>query len=202
MLAGLAAMVVLTAYQGFAEIGRALAAAGWGIALVTAFHLVPMASSAVAWRTVAGAVADGSVRVFLWARLLRDAVNGLLPVTQVGGDVVGARILTFHGRPAALAGASVLVDMTLEFLTQIVFTVIGLGLLVAAGGGAIAGWAGAGVAVAIAAAGGFLVAQRWGLFRLWKSCWTARRRFSIGRRSARSPTCTTMSWPSIAARAP
>ena len=165
-LAGLGAIVVLTAYQGFAEVGQVLIAAGWGIALVTAFHLVPMATSALAWRAVAGAITQGKVWVFLWARLLREAINGLLPVAQVGGDIVGARILTFHGSRAPIAGASVLVDMTLEFLTQIVFTVIGLGLLLAGGGGAMGGWVAAGLAVATFAAIGFLLAQRWGMFLL------------------------------------
>jgi putative membrane protein len=166
MLAGLGAIVALIAYQGFADIARVMATAGWGIALVTAFHLVPLAASALAWRAAAGAVAEGKIWVFLWARLLREAVNGLLPVAQIGGDVVGARILTFHGSRAPVAGASVLVDLTLEFLTQIVFTVIGLGLLLALGGGAMTGWVVAGLAVATVAAVGFVLAQRWGLFLL------------------------------------
>ncbi len=166
MLAGLGTIVALTAYQGFAEVGQVLVAAGWGIALVTAFHLVPMAASALAWRAVAGAVTEGKVWVFLWARLLREAINGLLPVAQIGGDVVGARILTFHGSRAPSAGASVLVDLTLEFLTQIVFTVIGLGFLLAGGGGEMASWVVAGLAVALVAAIGFLLAQRWGMFLL------------------------------------
>ncbi len=166
MLAGLAAIVVLTAYQGFAEVGQVFAAAGWGIALVTAFHFLPMVASALAWRAAAESITRSKVSVFLWARLLREAVNGLLPVAQVGGDIVGARVLTFHGCGAPAAGASVLVDMTLEFLTQIVFTVIGLGLLVANGGGEMTSWVAVGLAVAMLAAIGFLLAQRWGVFRL------------------------------------
>jgi putative membrane protein len=166
MLAGLGAIVALIAYQGFGDVGQVMATAGWGIALVTAFHLVPMAASALAWRAIARAVAEGRVWIFLWARLLREAVNGLLPVAQVGGDVVGARILTFHGSRAPIAGASVLVDMTLEFLTQIAFTVVGLGLLLVVGGGPMTGWVVVGIAVATLAAIGFLLAQRWGLFLL------------------------------------
>ena len=166
MLAGLGAVVALIAYQGFADIGRVMVTAGWGIALVTAFHLVPMAASALAWRAVAGTATESKIWVFLWARLLREAVNGLLPVAQVGGNVVGARILTFHGSRAHLAGASVLVDMTLEFLTQIVFTAVGLGLLLVVGAGAMMSWVVVGLVVATIAAIGFLFAQRWGLFLL------------------------------------
>jgi putative membrane protein len=166
MLAGLAAIVALTAYQGFAEIGQVLVAASWGIALVTVFHLLPLAASALAWRVLAGAVTQGRMWVFIWARILREAVNGLLPVAQVGGDIAGARILTFHGIRAPVAAASVLVDLTLEFLTQIIFTVIGLGLLLVNGGGEITNWVVVGIAIATLAAIGFLLAQRWGIFLL------------------------------------
>lgn len=166
MLAGLSAIAVLIGYQGVGEIGSALAVAGWGIALVTAVHVAPLAASAMAWRSLGGTATRGRIPVFLWARLVREAVNGLLPVAQVGGDAVGARILTFHGTRAPTAGASVLVDMTLEFVTQLMFTVIGLGLLFADGSRTMAVWGAAGLAVATLAAGGFLLAQRWGLFRL------------------------------------
>jgi len=165
-LAGLALMVVLIAYQGVAELGRVLLSAGWGIAAVTAVHVFPIAASATAWRTATRSAWPGRALVFFWARLVREAVNGLLPVGQIGGDVVGARILTFHGASARVGGASVLVDLTLEFLTQIVFTVIGLGLLFLAGGGAAARWGLVGLAVAVPAAVGFVLAQRFGLFKL------------------------------------
>jgi putative membrane protein len=166
-LAGLALMVALVAWQGVADLARLLLSAGWGIAAVTAFHVLPMAASASAWRAATAPAWRGRLVVFLWARLVRDAVNGLMPVPQIGGDAVGARILTFHGARARIAGASVLVDMTFEFLTQIVFTVIGLIVLLAlGGGGAAVGWVVLGLAVVVPAAAGFLLAQRWGLFRL------------------------------------
>jgi putative membrane protein len=166
MLAGLAGIVALIAYQGFGEIGQVLVAAGWGIALVTAFHLVPIAVLATAWRMTAGAVAKGKLPVFFWARLVRESINGLLPVAQIGGDVIGARILTFHGMRPPVAAASVLVDLTLEFLAQIVFTAIGLVFLLANGGGELTPWVVIGLAVAAISAVGFLLAQRRGLFLL------------------------------------
>ncbi|MFQ5764835.1 MAG: lysylphosphatidylglycerol synthase domain-containing protein [Rhodospirillales bacterium] len=166
LLAGITLIIVLVAYQGFDEVGRVVFSAGWGIAAVTVFHLFPIASSASAWRRATRSAWRGGATVFLWARLVREAVNGLLPVTQIGGDVVGARLLTFHGARAGVAAASVLVDLTLEFMTQIVFTVIGLGLLLRHGGENVTNWVIVGLAVALPAAAGFALAQRWGLFRL------------------------------------
>lgn len=165
-LAGLGGIVALVAYRGFAEVMQILLSASWGIALVVALHLLTLSSSAIAWRSLAGAVAQGPASVFVWARVVREAANALLPVAQVGGDIVGARILTFHGTRAPVAAASVLVDLTLEFVTQIVFTIFGLAVLFAAGGGDLVGPAAAGVLFAILAAAGFLLAQRSGIFLL------------------------------------
>ena len=58
----------------------------------------------MAWRAATRSAWQGGVVVFMWARLVREAVNGLLPVAQIGGDVVGARILSFHGARARIAG--------------------------------------------------------------------------------------------------
>jgi putative membrane protein len=165
-LAGLAAIVGLIAYQGFAEVGGVMMTAGWGIALVTVFYLLPLTASACGWRAAAAAFGPARFWLFLWGRLLRAAINGLLPVAQVGGDIVGARILTFHGWRAPAAGASVLVDLTLELLTQILFTTAGLALLLADGDRGLAGWGAVGLAVAACAVAGFLLAQRWGVFLL------------------------------------
>jgi len=165
-LAGIGGMVSLIAYQGLQDVAQVLVPAGWGILLITLFHLVPLTASALSWKSAHAAIADGTAAVFIWARIVREAVNGLLPVAQVGGDIVGARILTFHGSKATAAGASVLVDLTLEFLTQIVFTMIGLGLLLWQGGGRLASWSAIGLAIAIVLGTAFVMAQRRGLFRL------------------------------------
>lgn len=162
-LAGLAGFVVLIAVQGVSQLAHVLLSAGWGIALVIAVHFLPVLATALGWRAVAGAVWRGSVGVFLWARVLREAINGLLPVAQVGGDVVGARVLTFRGCRVNVAAASVLVDVTLEVVTQVAFTLLGVGLLllVRQHGDVVEG-AVIGVGVAIPIAIGLVLAQRWG----------------------------------------
>jgi putative membrane protein len=166
-LAGLGGIVALVAYQGFAQVGAVVIAAAWGVALVTAFHLVPTLAAAIGWRAVAHAADPaGRLSVFLWARILRETVNGLLPVAQVGGNVVGARVLALHGTRPVIAAASMLVDLTIEVMAQIVFTVVGVAFLLAAGGNGLGAWAGIGLALAIVGVGGFLLAQRWGAILL------------------------------------
>ena len=107
--------------------------------------------------------------MFFWARSVREAVGSLLPVMQVGGEFVGARILTFHGAKAGIAGASVVLDLTLETIAQFFYTLLGLLLLVLIGGSEqTVRWAAVGLVVAALALGGFVVAQRKGMFKLFE----------------------------------
>jgi putative membrane protein len=169
-LAGLLAATALIAYHGFGSVAGALAAAGFGLVWVAVFHLVPMLFSALAWRSlVADAYGTPGFQYF-WARWIREAVNALLPVAQVGGELVGARLLVHRGMPGSVAGAGVVVDLTAETITQFLFTLFGLGLLVLDGhhGDAVK-WIAFGVAIFAPALAGFVLAQRRGLFRLVES---------------------------------
>ncbi len=166
-IAGMLLAIALIAYHGFMAVFDALLSAGWGLIGVALFHLIPMLCSALGWRAVMRSEWRETILVFLGARWLREAINNLLPVAQVGGDIVGARVVTFHGASARLAGAGVIVDVTVEVLTQLIFTVMGLGLLILAGGNEEAvNWVLAGLAIVTPALIGFVLAQRWGLFKL------------------------------------
>jgi putative membrane protein len=164
------AATALIAYQGLGSVVSVLAVAGFGLTWVALFHLVPMLFSALAWHAlVADAHAAPTVQYF-WARWIREAVNALLPVAQVGGELVGARLLAHRGMPGSVAGAGVVVDLTAETITQFLFTLFGLGLLILDGqDGATVKWIALGVLVFAPAVGGFVLAQRWGLFRLVES---------------------------------
>jgi putative membrane protein len=58
-----------------------------------------------------------------------------LPVAQVGGDVVGTRLIGMRGLAPPMAAASVVTDVFLQVATQFVFTVAALALLLHHGGG-------------------------------------------------------------------
>jgi putative membrane protein len=92
-------------------------------------------------------------------RFIREGGNVLL--TQVGGDLIGARLLAVRGYPGPLAAASVTVDVLLQAATQLIFAAIGIGLLVVLGASpALAEAAAIGLAIAALLLGGFYVAQR------------------------------------------
>src|SRR5699024_9472943 len=109
-----------------------------------------------------------SLKVFFSARWVRESVDTLLPiVTSIGGAVVGARLLVLKGLKGGNAGASVTVDLTMEIVSQILFTLLGLGLLVFSGyHGRVVKWTVIGLGISVVMVFGFLLVQRGGLFRL------------------------------------
>jgi putative membrane protein len=95
--------------------------------------------------------------------MIREAVNVLLPVAQVGGEIAGARIMTFFGVPAALSGASVLVDIFMQVVSLFLFTLTGIALFAMDGAdNALLGPILLGAAIMGLALAGFFLAQRFG----------------------------------------
>ncbi len=110
---------------------RDLAAVGIGFGAILALHIVVTAIDGSGWRSLLPADDRGSAALLLWARCVRESANLLLPVAQVGGEVVGARILVLNGVRLRHAGASVILDKLTEAATQVLFAAMGLAALVA-----------------------------------------------------------------------
>jgi putative membrane protein len=166
-LIGLLLAIALVAHQGFEPVLDLLIRVRWGVLWIALFHLIPLAFLAQAWRSLLAAQWRGSIGAFLRARWIRDAANDLLPVAQVGGQLVGARMLTFDGAAGGIAIAGAVADMTVELLAQLLFTLVGLALLLhSVAYDRTVRWLVVGVAVAVPAIAGFVLAQRFGLFKL------------------------------------
>lgn len=162
---GLAACVALVTAFDERQIGAAIAAAGWGVAWLGLWRMLPIACDTLGWRVFLPAGERPSFR-FLWAaRWVGESVNTLLPVGQVGGDLARARLVALAGVPAGRAGASVAADFTVGLGAQLVFTLFGLGLLAAVAGGGKVEFAApiAGLAFAVALVWLFYRAQSRGL---------------------------------------
>jgi putative membrane protein len=143
-------------------------AGGIGLTTVVLFHLIQLVFSAAAWRAVMGSTAPRpSLFFYMVARWIREAVNNLLPVAQIGGEFVGARLLHRQGVELRIAIAGVVADLTIEMITQIAFTLIGLlALLLTIGNGSIARLVAGFLLIAAAVAGAFVAAQWMGLAHL------------------------------------
>jgi putative membrane protein len=162
---GLTLFTALIIYLGIGEIARTLASAGAGLLWVSLFHLVPLAASALGWYTVLAPIERPALRTVVSARWIAESINQLLPALHVGGNVVRARRLARSGVPGPLVGASVVVDITLHLFAQILFTVLGLSLLLARVRGAgLDGGVLVGLVLSALGAAAFYLMQRRGLF--------------------------------------
>jgi len=96
-----------------------------GLAAVIAFHLVQVVCSAFGWRAVVPKTgALPGPHIFILLRWIREGTNNLLPLAQIGGEVIGARLLARHGVAGVDAAGSTIVDLSLEMVTQAAFTVL------------------------------------------------------------------------------
>jgi putative membrane protein len=166
-LVGIAAVVALIATEGYAAVAQSFASVGWGLAVIVALRGVQMAGAGLAWWYLLPAGRRPGPLMPVLLRWVREAVNTLLPVAQVGGDIVGARLLARTGSGGGLAGASVLVDLLTQTATQLVFALTGLAILAMGGeGDGLVRVIGAGLVVMTLAVVGFYLAQRLGGFGL------------------------------------
>src|SRR5208337_1636434 len=130
-------------------------------ALIVGWQLVLFVVLGLAWDAIVPSREARPAWVFVWARMVRDASTNCLPFSQVGGFVFGARAATLHGVEWHTAAASTVVDVTAEFLAQIAFTCIGLGILLArAPRSGLAVPVEAGIGVAVLACFGFVWVQK------------------------------------------
>lgn len=166
---GIGLFVWLIAEEGAQDVFSATAAAGWGVLVVIAFHLLPMLADTAAWRlNMPTAHRPPFVEAFKM-RWVGVSVNSLLPAAPVSGDLVRTRLAILAGVPGSVAGATVIADVTLGALSQVAYTVLGLVALLSLGGGThdgvvmttILGTLLFGILIGI-----FLALQRMGFFNL------------------------------------
>lgn len=174
IIAAVVGLVVATGVIAYFNAGKVLAAVapiGWGgFAAVCAAQLVLFVPLGLAWWVVDPDEPVSKSPVFMWGRLAREAASDVLPFSQVGGLVISARCAILGGVSAASAFGSNIVDVTAEMVAQILYTLLGIALLVAhLGGGGnskllmpIVGSVGVGLVIVVS----FIATQRKGLSKL------------------------------------
>ena len=165
---GLLLAVAIIAYQGVGAVAAAFAAVGFGLVIVVVIRAAELAGAGLGWWIVFPQAARCPLQACVRVRFIREAINALLPVAQIGGEIAGARVMTFFGIPGALAGATVLVDILMQASTLLLFTIIGIGVLASVvADRALIGSLVAGTAIMALALSGFFAAQRFGGARLF-----------------------------------
>ena len=167
-LGGLGGAVAMVVANDAGKVFAALASQGWGLAAVVASHAVPLVVSAAAWLLLSKpGWPAGRFPVYLWARVLREGVNDLLPTAQLGGPAAGARALVLHGAPVTPMAGAVVVDLTTEVASQLVFAMLGIVVLALIGDApSLVRYGLIGLAVMGPVLAAFVAAQRFGLMHL------------------------------------
>jgi putative membrane protein len=169
-LGGIAALIGLATWSGLGAVGQAVSSVGWGILLVVLARAVALVVAGAGWWLLFPSKMRPQLRTCVVLRFVREATNVLLPLAQVGGDLIGAGLLTLYAVPGALAAASVIVDVLIQAATQFLFAILGLLTLVALEADqALARSAAIGIAIAALMLAGFYLAQRRGGQRILRS---------------------------------
>lgn len=124
---GLGVIAALVTHFGLGAVIRPMIAVGWaGFAAICSIHLVLIAAMGIAWGAL---LPETRLWVPIWGRLVRDSGSEVLPLSQVGGYVLGARAVALAGVSGTAAAASTVVDVTLELFGQLGYTALGVACL-------------------------------------------------------------------------
>ena len=164
-------LIIGTGVIGYFNLGAVLAAirpiGPGGFAAVLLAQLALFIPLGLAWWLVALTRAE-RVPVFIWSRMMREAASDVLPFSQLGGMVIAARAVVLGGVTTPVAFGSSVVDITVEVVAQLIYTLVGIALLalhlgLASGHNRLVYSLLVGLAIAGAVIGGFIFTQRRGL---------------------------------------
>src|SRR5882672_6416876 len=132
-LFGIAIVIALVIWSGIGPIAQAIASVGWGILLVLAVRIGTVSVAGAGWQLLFPAHNHPGLGTCVLVRFIREATNALLPLMQVGGDLIGARLIMFRGIAGPLAAASIIVDILIQAVTQFLFACLGVAALLLIG---------------------------------------------------------------------
>jgi putative membrane protein len=165
---GVGLIAYLIFYVGFGPVMSAVLAVGWGgFAILILLGLAILVLLGAAWHVLVHGVTLSGFATFLWGRMVRDSAAEVLPFSQVGGFVIGARAVILRGVAAPVSFASTIVDVTTEMMAQVAYVGLGIVLLALRGPhtpytASLTGFLVVGVVGAAIAGSLFVVVQRSG----------------------------------------
>lgn len=130
---GLTLAVAVVVHEGFAAIWHVLEIAGFGLLWLIPLHALPLALDVEGWRMLLkprDPNRRASFPFLFWIAVVREAINRLLPVASVGGELVGIRLVLLRKLSGAAVTASVVAEVLLTIVSQYLFTTLGLVLVV------------------------------------------------------------------------
>ena len=126
LLAGLAVISGLVLWSGLDQVLDILTAAGPSLLLVLLLSPPELWTASEAWRQLFPKGQKPRPSAAFRASWMGIAVNTLLPVATVGGEVVKARALVLSGEPLGNVAAATLVDKTVQAIVILIWGLVGL----------------------------------------------------------------------------
>ncbi|HXD45397.1 MAG TPA: TIGR00374 family protein, partial [Pseudolabrys sp.] len=88
------AIIAAAVYAADPEtVAAAIAQAGWAALIVVALRLLAVTLAGLTWWLLFPADARPHPSICALLRIVREGANTLLPLAQIGGDVIAARLL-------------------------------------------------------------------------------------------------------------
>lgn len=125
LAAGLALLIALLLREG-AAILVPLARAGPVLLWLVPLHVLPILLDSIGWRVLIARWRQSRQRTLFWIAAVREGVNRLLPAANIGGELVGIRLLAERGVDGVIAAASVATEVVLTVVSQYIFVALGI----------------------------------------------------------------------------
>ena len=129
LLVGLVILVVLIVWQGLGEVLALLLDGGWLLLTLPLIWLPSFIIQVYGWNYLFPLGRIPPFKQLFLSMWMGRAINALLPVATIGGEIAKARLLILWGRDGIDASASVMVDKAVQALALIPWAIIGTGLM-------------------------------------------------------------------------
>lgn len=114
---------------GLHSIFAGIVRAGFGgLGLLCGYALIMFAVLAAAWNFLLPRDRRASLHAFFLARLVRDSISDITPLSPMAGMFAAARLAVLDGMEASYAAASIAADATTETMAQVAFLALGFAL--------------------------------------------------------------------------
>jgi putative membrane protein len=130
LLVGLLILALLIVWQGIDEIFSLLIDSGFLLLTLPLVWVPSFVLAVVSWRLLFPMTRIPPFKELFMALWMGRAINTLLPVASIGGEIAKARLMILWGHNGVDASASVLVDKTVQALALVPWAIIGTTILV------------------------------------------------------------------------
>ncbi len=128
LLIGAAILTALVIREGLGLVDHIVADIGLQVFWLPVFYGVPIGCAWLSWLYLFMPGERPHLTFSLYAVWISFAINWLLPVGQVGGEIARIRMMIKRQFPSGVAIASVIGDQTLQVVTQAVYCLVGFSL--------------------------------------------------------------------------